>query len=83
MKPSSQRNKVLQHLSSGSTLTQLDAHNIYGIGRLAARVEELRKMGFDIVDIRGERGTRYSVYRLRTLAGKGLLFPLDEKGRPE
>ncbi|MEN8008712.1 MAG: helix-turn-helix domain-containing protein, partial [Candidatus Krumholzibacteriota bacterium] len=70
MKTQTQRNKVLVHLNSGAALTPLEAQKRYGIGRLAARIKELRDQGFDIVDIRKEAGTRYSVYRLRTMDGQ-------------
>jgi len=83
MNAQTQRSKVLTPLSSGATLTPLDALSLYGIGRLAARVKELRDQSWDIVDDRRELKVRHSVYRLRTLAGQGLLMPLPEHGRPE
>ena len=85
MKAATQRNKVLQHLSfTGATLTRRDAMIQMGIGNLPARIEELRKQGWDIVDDRKKHGTRYSIYRLRTLRnGQGGLFELAAKGRPE
>ena len=44
----SQGADVLDALESGRKLTQLQALNEYGIGRLAAVVCELRKRGYDI-----------------------------------
>ena len=83
MKAASQRNQVLQFLTSGAVLTPKDARRLWGCDRLAARIKELRDQGWDIVDDRQKYKTRHSVYRLRTIGGQGLLMPLDEKGRPE
>ena len=78
-----QREQVRRHLNSGVSLTPLDAMNLYGIGRLAARVKELRDEGLDIVDMRSKMKTRYSVYRLIKKEGPLDLFPREAKGRPE
>jgi len=48
---------VLDHLRAGGTLTQEQALARYGIGRLAARVGELREAGHD-VRTRMERVTK-------------------------
>lgn len=39
---------ILAHLQSGRPITQLDALRMYGVGRLAARIHELRKKGHPI-----------------------------------
>lgn len=39
---------MLDHLRTGRTLTQVEALATYGIGRLAARVGELRDAGHDV-----------------------------------
>lgn len=39
---------MLAHLKAGGTLTQDEAHERYGIGRLAARVGELRAAGHNV-----------------------------------
>lgn len=63
---STQRALVLQHLQRGGTLTALQALNLYGIGRLAARIEELRRSGYDITTemITTPCGARVAEYRL-------------------
>jgi len=48
MARSRQRDVVLELLKGGRVLTQADAYADYGIGRLAARIEELRKEGYEI-----------------------------------
>ena len=83
-----QREQVRRHLNSGVSLTPLDAMNLYGIGRLAARIKELRDgqpgvEGMNIVDDRHKLKVRYSVYRLIKKEGPLDLFPREPKGRPE
>jgi hypothetical protein len=45
----SQNKMVLQHLQTGQSITALDSLRLYGVLRLAARVEELRKDGHTII----------------------------------
>jgi len=45
----SQNKMVLQHLEAGQSITALDSLRLYGVLRLAARVEELRKDGHTII----------------------------------
>jgi|GEM_PF-683116 len=61
-----QRTLVLQHLQRGGTLTALQALDLYGIGRLAARVEELRRAGHGILSetVTTPSGARVAEYRL-------------------
>jgi hypothetical protein len=61
-----QRTLVLQHLQRGGTLTALQALDLYGIGRLAARIEELRRAGYDITTemVATPGGARVAEYRL-------------------
>jgi len=44
-----QNKMVLQHLQTGQSITALDSLRLYGVLRLAARVEELRKDGHTII----------------------------------
>jgi biotin operon repressor len=44
----SQNEIVLSHLQDGGTLTQEEAKNLYGIARLASRINDLRDMGYKI-----------------------------------
>ena len=75
-----QRETVLRHLQSGATLTQVEAGRRYEIGRLAARIGELRERGHEITDDRV--GNRPSVYRL-VQSGAVELFARIQAGRPE
>lgn len=43
-----QGSKVLEHFRRGERLTQLDALRLYGVGRLAAVVFDLKRAGHDI-----------------------------------
>jgi len=83
VKPASHRNKILQYLVTGATLTPRQSQDMWDKDRLAPRIGELREQGWDIVDDRKLHGVRHSVYRLRSLNGQGLLLALPEKGRPE
>jgi hypothetical protein len=50
-----QRQQILHHLQRHGDLTPLDALQHYGCARLAARIHELKRDGYDIRDV-GERG---------------------------
>ena len=39
---------ILQHLTTGGTLTPLESLNLYGIMALSQRVGQLKKMGYPI-----------------------------------
>ena len=65
-----QNQVVMAHLRTRGKLTPVQAMTNYGIMRLAARVEELRRLGWDIetemvVNNDGAGGsTRYARYKL-------------------
>lgn len=40
-----QNQMLLNHLLAGNSITQLEALNLYGIGRLASRVNDLKDRG--------------------------------------
>jgi len=68
--PMSQTEKILYHLSSGKTISPLEALQSYGCFRLASRISDLKREGHDIVsnikESYGEDGVkRYAEYRLR------------------
>lgn len=44
--PNTQNASILKHLQAGFTLTPLDALRLFGCNRLAARIYELRAMGY-------------------------------------
>ena len=44
----SQAGLILRHLQSGATLTALDALDLFGCNRLAARVADLKAKGYNV-----------------------------------
>lgn len=55
-----------EHLKSGKSITQLEAIGLYSLFRLAARVHELKKQGWNIItsEKRDANGSVYAEYRL-------------------
>lgn len=71
MKPmahTSQEAAILEHLQSGKPITPLEALELYGCFRIAARIWSLRKQGFviDTEDFITESGKRVARYWLRS-----------------
>ena len=61
----SQNQAILQHLQSGHALTHIDALRLFGCARLAARINDLRMRGAQIVtDTVIEGGKRFARYRM-------------------
>lgn len=60
-----QNEMVLRYLETGNTLTHLEAQNFFGCARLAARVDDLRKMGHIIIteDV-SKNGKTFARYHL-------------------
>lgn len=61
-----QKREVLQHLRRTGTLTPLEAIGVYGIFRLAARINDLRGDGYSInTEIRRDtKGRSYASYSI-------------------
>ncbi|MDR1875773.1 MAG: hypothetical protein LBQ90_12275 [Synergistaceae bacterium] len=62
-----QKMAVLSHLQEGKTITQDEGNALYGIMRLAARISELRREGWNIVTTMipaGENGAPVAQYTL-------------------
>lgn len=65
-----QSEKILRHLKDQGEISSITAMTEYGIMRLAARISDLKKMGYPIVGKlvtgmnRYGETTHYSVYRL-------------------
>lgn len=79
----SQAEAILAHLQSGCDLTPIDALDLFGVFRLAARVDELRAAGHDIETIIERRGRkRYARYKLRGPVQRSLFAPSMLTGRP-
>lgn len=63
--------RILEHIQKYGSITSMEAFEKYGITRLAARIKDLRDMGYDIDTIMMEgqnrygESTRYAKYVLR------------------
>ena len=51
--------RILNHLEKHSSLTSMEAFQLYGVTRLAARIKELRDAGYDIKTLMFESVNRY------------------------
>lgn len=61
----SQNEKVLKHLQTHKSITSIEAINLYGITRLAARISDLRAMGHRIAKEEiFKKSVHFSIYRL-------------------
>lgn len=61
----SQNQRVLKHLKTGRPLTSLQALNKFGIMRLAARINDLKDSGHNIMSMPVKlKGKRFAQYRL-------------------
>ena len=58
-----QRDIILWHLQNVGTLTRAQAASEYGIYELAARIVELKKLGYNITSTRGSSVNRFGVVR--------------------
>ena len=62
-----QANMILKHLETGASLSPIEALQNMGVFRLAARIEELRKKGHNIltenVKKNGKEFARYTLVR--------------------
>ena len=67
---------ILLYLQSGHALTPIEALNLFGCLRLAARIEDLRREGhaIDTAMIEGD-GKRWASYRLRLPVQPDLFSP--------
>jgi hypothetical protein len=67
MRTDSQNALIKRRLMNGRSLTTLEALNMFGCFRLAARISNLRDEGMDIhteiVEINDKRVARYSIKR--------------------
>ena len=65
-----QNERILRHLRDYGSITQLEAMQEYGIMRLASRISDLRRMGYnierDLIASKNRYGeaTRFASYRL-------------------
>ena len=65
----SQESEILRRLESGVTITPLDVLREFGCFRLAARIEEIRKIRKDIetIPVRTVTGKCVAGYRLKRI----------------
>ena len=62
--------RILRHLRDYGYITQLEASSEYGIARLASRINDLKRQGYNISAERGKGKNRYgeptsfAVYKL-------------------
>ena len=65
-----QKQLILKHLRTGANLTILEALGVYRIFNLKARINELRKAGYDIrTEMRVDHtGKQYASYSLKEAA---------------
>jgi hypothetical protein len=60
-----QADAILRHLQTVGPITPLEALELYGCFRLAARISDIREAGFAVVtDIVEANGKHYARYRL-------------------
>ena len=62
----SQKQAILSFLMTGERLTDVEARRLFGCGRIAARIYELKQDGHRIIseNIRGSGGKYVASYRL-------------------
>lgn len=78
-----QKDTVLKHLKRYTTITPLEAFHVYGIYRLAAVIEQLRKAGLDITTKMktAPNGSRYAEYRLKPVSKEVVRLPVPSAQR--
>lgn len=66
LKPSSQLHKILSHVLRLGSITQVEAHELYRVYRLASRINDLKNKGLIFVTTQkvDMTGVRYTEYRL-------------------
>jgi hypothetical protein len=64
-KKMTQRDIILWHLQNVGTLTRAQAASEYGIYELAARIVELKRLGYNITSTRGSSVNRFGVVRFK------------------
>lgn len=58
-RPMTQVDRILRHLEDYGSITQAEAMNDYGIMRLASRISDMRKRGYQIISERVSSKNRY------------------------
>lgn len=61
-----QRDRILEHLKRGDSITPLAALELYGCFALSQRIGELKRLGYEIETVMTRQGRKqYATYRLR------------------
>jgi len=56
---------ILKYLERGMSITHVEALTLFGCGRLAARIDDLRKMGHNIItEDESKNGKTWARYHL-------------------
>ena len=68
MKIESQNKRIIKYLATGKRLTAIEALNKFGCFRLASRVNDLKRLGFDIEkNMITKDGKRFAQYYLLSI----------------
>jgi len=86
MKLSRQANLIVDHLYTNQHITSWQAEGVYRVRRLASRITELKRAGYDIrkercQDATGQSYTRYSFTRAQKRRGAPVNTPSKEQPR--
>lgn len=58
--------EIITYMRSQGSITSMDAFRIFGITRLAARISDAKKMGYNIQSVpEVKNGVRYARYYLK------------------
>jgi len=69
-KKESQNKRILEYLEDGNVITPMEALTLFGCMRLASRISDLKKKGYDITSTIISTGdTRYAQYKLEEPSG--------------
>tara|TARA_A100001201_G_scaffold35411_2_gene37498 strand:- start:3233 stop:3442 length:210 start_codon:yes stop_codon:yes gene_type:complete len=56
------QDKVIRYLSTGRTLSQESAYNMFGVGNLRATISDIGSLGYHVVRTTGRQGeSRYGL----------------------
>lgn len=63
----SQSENIIRYLKAGECITHIEALNLFGCARLAARIKELREQGYNIItETVNKNGKSFASYKLVT-----------------
>lgn len=64
--------QIIEHLTKYGSISPLEARHVYGIERLASRIDELKKAGFQVSTVykKDAKGKRYAEYAFAPAAAQ-------------